>query len=106
KKWIRRKVRWQYGHWTSGEYEIMQIVYETLQKKWHEDNEPTQISYFLEMAIRVVRDNRIYCDDDHIRSLVRSTLDDNKITRLGLEPTEKDKEWHEYRDNAKFSQTN
>jgi hypothetical protein len=38
KKWIRRKVRWQYGHWTSGEYEIMQIVYETLQKKWHEDN--------------------------------------------------------------------
>ena len=104
KKWLRKKVRWQYGHVASGEYEIMQLVYETLQEKGREANEPTQISYFIEMAIRVARDNRIYCDDDHIRLLVKDTLNDSVVTTLGSGPTEKDKEWHEFRDNEKFSQ--
>ena len=84
KRWLKKKLQRQRdGAFKSrGEFEILQAVYKSLEGNYTEDNEPTRISYFIEMAILVARENSEYCDDDHIRCLVEGTLKDNTITGL------------------------
>ena len=84
-RWLKNKLQKEGFFNERGEYELLTMIFESLEK-WNEDNEPTRISYFIEMAIRVARENSIHCNDEHIRRLVEGALKDNSITGLGMGP--------------------
>ena len=69
-RWLRRKLRKHFGGYDRGEYEVMDLVYKAIREKYPEDNEPTSITHFIEVAIVIANNNSEYLTEAQILNLV------------------------------------
>jgi len=71
-KWLKRKLFEHRGGYDRGEYEVMDIVYNAIRDKYHEDNEATSMTHLFEVAIVAAINNSKYHSKEQILNLVVS----------------------------------